>query len=121
MLRFVILLHETPPEYHRATHWDLMLETGDVLRTWALGEEPRVGASIEADGLPNHRMAYLDYEGPVSCDRGTVARWDAGHYTVEQETATRISVRLHGTRLQCRATLTCEKGGPEKWCLQLTG
>jgi hypothetical protein len=120
MPRFVILLHETPPDSDRATHWDLMLEVGDVLRTWAIGEEPRMGRFIDAEGLADHRLAYLDYEGPVSRDRGTVSRWDSGHYSVEQETATQMELRLHGTRLQCRASLTRGQDAPEKWCLKLT-
>ena len=119
MFRFVILLHETPPDSNRATHWDFMLEAGDVLRTWALSEEPRVGTPISVEALPDHRLAYLDYEGPVSRNRGTVTRWDAGHYLVEQESATHMQVRLHGTRLQCQAKLSRDEKTPEKWCLEL--
>ena len=35
MPRYVILQHDTPPGYPRPLHWDLMLEQGRTLRTWA--------------------------------------------------------------------------------------
>jgi hypothetical protein len=120
MLRFVILLHETPPDSDRTTHWDLMLDTGDALRTWALSQEPRIGAPISAEVLPDHRSEYLDYEGPVSRGRGTVTRWDAGHYSIEQETAAYLHLRLDGARLQCQAKLRRNESNPALWRLELT-
>ena len=53
-------------------HWDLMLDTGETLRTWRL--EPALPGVIRAEPLGNHRRAYLDYEGPVSGNRGSVQR-----------------------------------------------
>jgi len=120
MSRFVILLHETPPAAARATHWDFMLETGNVLRTWALSEEPRIGRRIEAVALPDHRLAYLDYEGPVSGNRGTVTRWDAGQYSVEQEAPEHLTLRLHGARLTCRAEFSRDKSAPDVWRVAFT-
>lgn len=32
--------------------------------------------------LPEHRLIYLDYEGPISGDRGSVTRVDAGEIDV---------------------------------------
>ncbi len=97
--RFVILRHETPPESERPVHWDLMLEAGDVLRTWALELEPHPGASIAAWQLPDHRKAYLDYEGPISNNRGHVTRCDAGTYEIESETPTQLTLLLAGQTL----------------------
>ena len=59
-----------------------MLESDGVLRTWALAEMPRIVARrpIDAEGLADHRLAYLDYEGPVSGERGSVGRVDAGTF-----------------------------------------
>jgi hypothetical protein len=67
-------------------HWDLMLESGDVLHTWALAAEPAPNLPIAAEQLPDHRLIYLDYEGPISGNRGTVTRWDAGRFEVLSET-----------------------------------
>ena len=100
MPRYVILLHEVPPGHKiaggRGTHWDLMLEQDGALRTWALAAEPCGELSTEAERLPDHRLAYLDYEGPVSGDRGIVSKWDAGEYEWLAETADRVVVRLAG-------------------------
>ena len=57
-----------------------MLEQDGVLRTWALAEEPAAQAEIAAEALGDHRLDYLEYEGPVSGDRGSVSRWDEGEY-----------------------------------------
>ena len=93
--RFVILTHD-----HPVLHWDFMLDTGEVLRTWRLEKEPVMEAEIRAICLPDHRRMYLDYEGPVSGDRGTVARWDGGTYALLEETLTRLRFRVDGHRTQ---------------------
>lgn len=51
------------------------------LRTWSLAEAPCLGRQIYADELPPHRIEYLDYEGPISGDRGDVTRIMAGEYS----------------------------------------
>ncbi len=95
MPRFVILEHD-----HPLLHWDLMLEAGDVLQTWRLAAPPQ-SQSIEAMALGDHRRMYLDYEGPVSGDRGTVRRWDAGLFDEETgSTPEARLLRLHGTCIQ---------------------
>jgi hypothetical protein len=103
MPRFVILHHELPAQHAlatgRATHWDLMLEWGDVLRTWALPAPPAYGQTCQAEQLADHRAAYLDYEGPVSGNRGQVTRWDTGHYEVQQQDDTTLRLTLQGQRL----------------------
>ena len=98
--RFVLLWHETPPGANRPSHFDLMLETAEALDTWALAEEPRIGRVQVADRLANHRKAYLDYEGPVSGNRGYVTRWDEGPCRVEQSSDSLCIARLQGRRLR---------------------
>lgn len=92
MPRYVILTHD-----HPFPHWDLLLECGDACRTWRLLAEPHAGTRIEAEPLPDHRLLYLDYTGPVSGGRGRVARWDAGGYTI-RETARGLQIELDGVR-----------------------
>lgn len=98
MPRYVILLHEIPAGHAvsggRGTHWDLMLEQDGLLRTWALNTEPAGELSTSAEQLADHRLAYLEYEGPVSGNRGSVRRWEAGQYELLAETPSRIDVRL---------------------------
>ena len=73
--RLVILEHD-----HPFLHWDLLLEEEYSARTWRLLRKPCLGEPIAAEPLPNHRLMYLDYEGVVSGDRGTVKRFLAGTY-----------------------------------------
>jgi DNA polymerase Ligase (LigD) len=119
MPRYVMLRHDCPPGYPRPTHWDLMLQRGDSLRTWALPSEPADGASMTAEMLAEHRLAYLDYEGPLTHDRGAVSRFDAGSYKTERESEAELVVRLEGARLVGRATLVRldapRPGAPQCW------
>jgi len=69
----VILEHD-----HPYLHWDLLIESGDVLYAWRLSECPAPGRRVSAERIPDHRSLYLNYEGRVSGDRGTVARVCAG-------------------------------------------
>lgn len=61
-------------------HFDLMLETEDGLRTWAMGLLPTAGKRCGAIELPLHRADYLTHEGPVSNGRGNVKRVMQGSY-----------------------------------------
>lgn len=99
MPRFVVLKHETPTGSARPLHWDFMVERGDVLQTWALAEEPTVGREIAAEPLPDHRLAYLDYEGPISGNRGSVTRWDRGECTILEATPNGIRLTAKGRKL----------------------
>jgi hypothetical protein len=107
--RFVILEHD-----HPVLHWDLMLEAGDVLQTWRLATTPELDKCIEATALGDHRIQYLDYEGPVSGNRGTVKRWDAGDFADQADSLPRLRVLvLHGARVQGRVRL--EQVDDEQW------
>jgi len=105
MPRFVLLRHEMPADSGRATHWDLMLESDGALRTWALDEPLAVGAIVSATLLADHRIAYLDYEGPVSGNRGSVTRVDAGSYEPLVDEPNRVVIRIEGSKLIGRAEL----------------
>lgn len=78
MPRFVLLKHDFP-----FLHWDLMLEDGEILRTWRLLVSPDSTDVLPAQSSFPHRLIYLDYEGPVSGNRGNVKRWDKGYYEGE--------------------------------------
>ena len=79
MPRFVVLRHECQPGFGKPSHWDLMLEDGAALLTWSLLELPTPGgAAVAAQRLPEHRLVYLEFEGPLSRGRGEVRRVAAG-------------------------------------------
>jgi hypothetical protein len=96
MARFVILTHDWP-----SPHWDFLVEVeaNGVLRAWRLFDEPRPGADVRAEANAPHRPHYLDYEGPVSGNRGTVVRWDWGTCDWARDEPDRVEVRLRGARL----------------------
>jgi hypothetical protein len=98
MPRFVILEHDWP-----TLHWDFLLEAGSVLRAWRLLGEPGMGRRCAAEPNADHRSLYLDYEGPVSGNRGNVRRWDAGTFDWLADSPTGVVVILQGKKLsgQC--------------------
>jgi hypothetical protein len=100
--RFVVLRHAFPSDHPREDHWDFMFERDGTLTTWALNEWPQSGQPFTARQLPPHRLHYLDYEGPLSDDRGSVTRYDAGtcRWVASQKNKVVLEVlgeRLHGT------------------------
>ncbi|MFC1669155.1 DNA polymerase ligase N-terminal domain-containing protein [Spirochaetota bacterium] len=79
-MKFVIHYHDT-----KTAHYDLMVEHGDSLLTWQIDksdiENLLVGKKITCRKIQDHRKKYLDYEGPISCDRGRVNIYDSGEYS----------------------------------------
>ncbi len=73
MPRFVLLEHKW-----NGVHWDFMLEAGEVLRTWAIDAPLVAGRDLPARALDDHRKVYLEYQGEISGNRGSVRRVDAG-------------------------------------------
>lgn len=94
MPRYVVLRHETPADSNRPVHWDLMLEAGAVLWTWALPEIPRPDSEAVAERLADHRIVYLEYEGPISRGRGEVRRIMSGEFEFEIVTEDRLHLRI---------------------------
>jgi hypothetical protein len=110
MPRYVILEHD-----HPFLHWDLMLESGEVLRSWRLAAPPQPAKWVTATATPDHRRLYLDYEGPVSGNRGRVLRWDHGTFTWQKTDNDHLAVRLDGVRL--RGTAVLQRIDTEEWAL----
>lgn len=141
MPRFVLLYHECPPGYDRPPHWDLMLDAGSSLRTWALLQLPRgweavqshtismfpacapvsAESSVDAEPLCDHRRDYLEYEGPISGDRGRVTRVDAGSFETLSESRQYWQIELCGERLRGPVTLAVRKANANDWTLTLNG
>lgn len=124
-LRFVVLRHEMPVAGERDTHWDLMLQREATLRTWELplDDPQRPFASnakpLEIRRLADHRLAYLDYQGPLSGDRGHVTQWAAGRLQWLRDDADTIIVLLDGQRLQGELELRRQADG--RWLLAWRG
>ncbi|QDU01265.1 ATP-dependent DNA ligase [Gimesia chilikensis] len=121
MQQYVILRHD-----HPELHWDLMLEEGDVLKTWRLPQPPEIDPAsnetsldLTAEALPDHRLVYLEYEGPVSGDRGEVSRWDRGTFTLLERSEDQLVALLTGEELAGRITLK-KQDSENRWSLNYT-
>ncbi|MBN72325.1 MAG: hypothetical protein CME32_23970 [Gimesia sp.] len=121
MQQYVILRHD-----HPELHWDLMLEEGDVLKTWRLPQPPEIDPAsdetsldLTAEALPDHRLVYLEYEGPVSGDRGEVSRWDRGTFTLLERSEDQLVALLTGEELAGRLTLK-KQDSENRWSLNYT-
>ena len=115
MAQYVILYHQCPAGGPRASHWDLMLQRGEALRTWALPENPADHDEMTCEALAEHRLEYLTYEGAISGGRGQVTRWDQGTYTIVEEGDGRIELVLAGVRLRGPVTLTRTPDSAGRW------
>jgi hypothetical protein len=106
--RFVVHEHTVAPG---DVHFDLMIEDGDVLVTFQLDGAPAIGARGRRSF--DHRVRYLDYEGELTQDRGSVEIWDRGELVdVRGEPrANRYRVRFSGERLVGLYELTCGEAG----------
>ena len=115
-VRFVILHHCQPG----GEHWDLMIEQPRMLSTWRLSRNPldHPGETIPARRIGDHRKAYLDYEGPVSDDRGKVHRVDGGTYQLLRQTDDVWEIAIAGAFLSGTATL--QKDPPDSATWQLS-
>jgi DNA ligase D-like protein (predicted 3'-phosphoesterase) len=67
---------------HAATahHFDLRLEVGDVMRSWAIPKGPSLDPAVKrlAVEVPDHTKAHNTFEGAL--EKGGVIVWDHGTY-----------------------------------------
>ncbi len=108
MPRFVFLEH-----LWDGVHWDFILETGEVLRTWAIDEPIVAGVDLPARAIADHRRLYLQYEGEISGNRGRVRRLDEGTYRVLLWSAEHIRLELAGSQLVGEVDLRRDSSGSD--------
>src|SRR5262249_44261408 len=112
-LRFVVLRHDLPG----ADHWDLMFEEEGALVTWRpqvplapIGETP-----FQIEQIGAQRMADLDYEGPVSGNRGRVERHERGEYALLSRGPSEWRVDVRGEQTVGRFRLWQPDRGNTGW------
>jgi hypothetical protein len=109
--RYTILHHTGVP----APHFDLMFELtpGGDLATWRCPHWPIASVTL-VERLADHRRHYLDYEGPVSNNRGEVTRVDGGTFRAATVTDTLVIVATDDDR---RFTFRREAPSSPLWTL----
>jgi len=111
-------------EHHaRRLHYDLRLENGGVLKSWAvpkgMPESPRQRhLAVETE---DHPIEYANFEGSIpegQYGAGTVKIWDKGHYETKVWEDNKIEFTLNGQRLKGRYILVrLKKAGDKDWLL----
>jgi bifunctional non-homologous end joining protein LigD len=96
-------------------HFDLRLQHGGVLKSWALPKGPSLtpGEKRLAVEVEDHPLEYGGFEGIIPKGQyggGTVMLWDAGSWSVTgKHDADQIDLALHGRKLEGRWTLVRTK------------
>jgi DNA ligase D-like protein (predicted 3'-phosphoesterase) len=118
MSRFVVQLHDAT-----TLHFDLRIQIGEVLRSWAVPRGPSLDPRIRRLAVPveDHSLAAGDYEGVrAGQERGTgvVIIWDEGEAEVIRDEPGHLSVLLRGSKLAGGFALT--RTGERRWILVKT-
>jgi hypothetical protein len=87
----VLLRHKTPDGQE---HFDWMIERAGSLLTFRVAGRIDEGVAVfEGERLPDHRVAYLNYEGGVSGGRGLVSRVAGGEVLIATDSPEELVVR----------------------------
>jgi DNA ligase D-like protein (predicted 3'-phosphoesterase) len=115
MARFVVQLHDAT-----SLHFDLRLEIGGTLRSWAVPKGPSLDPAERRLAVPveDHSLSAGEFEGVHeghSRGSGAVIIWDEGTVDIDREEPDHLSFTLHGQKLTGRFGLT--KTGERRWIL----
>jgi DNA ligase D-like protein (predicted 3'-phosphoesterase) len=113
--RFAVQLHDAT-----RLHFDLRIEAGGVLRSWAVPRGPSLDPSARRLAVPvaDHALDAGDFEGVHQGQRrgsGAVIIWDEGPAEIVRDEPGHLSVRLHGSKLSGGFALT--RTGERRWIL----
>jgi DNA ligase D-like protein (predicted 3'-phosphoesterase) len=115
MPRFVVQLHDAT-----TLHFDLRLQVGDVLRSWAVPRGPSLDPADRRLAVPveDHSLEAGEFEGVhegQSRGSGAVIIWDEGTVEILREEPDHLSFALQGEKLSGRFGLT--RTGERSWIL----
>jgi len=113
--RFVVQLHDAT-----ALHYDLRLQTGEVMRSWAVPRGPSLDPAVRrlAMQVEDHSLASGEFEGVhegAVRGSGAVIIWDEGTVHLLRADPNHLSFSLHGHKLAGRFGLT--RTGGRRWIL----
>ncbi|MCZ2839502.1 non-homologous end-joining DNA ligase [Modestobacter sp. VKM Ac-2985] len=108
---FVVHEHRTPRgRTGERVHWDLRLERGGVLKSWAVPKGPPTEPGVNRLAVPteDHPLEYASFSGTIAAGEyggGISTIWDAGRYATETWTDDHVTVAFDGQRLTGRYVL----------------
>jgi DNA ligase D-like protein (predicted 3'-phosphoesterase) len=113
--RFAVQIHDAT-----TLHFDLRIQVGSVLRSWAVPKGPSLDPGVRRLAVPvaDHDLAAGDFEGVhdgQARGSGAVIIWDEGGADILSDEPGHMSVVLHGRKLSGRFGLT--RTGPRRWIL----
>jgi DNA ligase D-like protein (predicted 3'-phosphoesterase) len=113
--RFAVQLHDAT-----RLHFDLRIEAGGVLRSWAVPRGPSLDPAARRLAVPvaDHALDAGDFEGVHQGQRrgsGAVIIWDEGPAEIVRDEPGHLSVRLRGSKLSGGFALT--RTGERRWIL----
>ena len=113
--RFVVQLHDAT-----ALHFDLRIQIGEVLRSWAVPKGPSLDPGVRRLAVPvaDHDLSAGDFEGVHEGQprgSGTVIIWDEGSADITHDEPGHLSFTLHGHKLTGGFGLT--RTGENRWIL----
>ena len=102
--KYVIQRHQKGDDLH----WDLMIESDGVLKTWRIQSpaEQLAGQTIEAEQIFDHQLRFLTYEGPVNKGAGSVRIDDSGSCRIKLWNDDCIEGRFAGSQLNAAFILS---------------
>jgi bifunctional non-homologous end joining protein LigD len=114
-LRFVVQLHDAT-----RLHYDFRLQSGEVLRSWAVPRGPSLDPAIRRLAVPveDHAMSAGDFEGVHAGQAhgtGAVIVWDEGTAEIVRDEPGHLSFILHGRKLSGGFALT--RTAEKSWIL----
>jgi DNA ligase D-like protein (predicted 3'-phosphoesterase) len=113
--RFVVQRHDAT-----TLHFDLRIQAGDVLRSWAVPKGPSLDPAVRRLAVPveDHALSSGDFEGVhegQARGTGTVIIWDEGRAEITRDEPGRLSFTLYGSKLAGGFSLT--RTGEHRWVL----
>jgi bifunctional non-homologous end joining protein LigD len=113
--RFVVQLHDAT-----ALHFDLRIQAGEVLRSWAVPKGPSLDPGVRRLAVPvaDHDLSAGDFEGVhegQARGSGAVIIWDEGGAEITRDEPGHLSFTLHGHKLTGGFGLT--RTGERRWIL----
>ena len=86
-------------------HYDLRLQMGDSLKSWAMPKTPPQEPGIKRliISVEDHKLGYEKFEGIIpegQYGAGKVQIWDAGYYEPVDIEKDRILITIYGSKLK---------------------